>query len=330
MSLNGDVPNVFIGGGDLNKTFTIIHRILFSLNILILFGSLIFYLIKWNSLPEEIGMHFSSDGQFDVVASKFYGFYPHIVSGIMLTIVTVANHFILKVKTGLKLTEQGEKNFQELKCVWHWIFSECSGVYFAVWSYSVSLQIPLDIDLQMNFAKIFLAVIFVINLCGTVLRRKHKIKTKKKEKNPQAFNRLSRIITYMITAGEAFILFWCWDRFPSDDELYFNEDYYGLAYFANLDRYLDKHYLLIPQAVLFVILAVIEIISVKAVKSDKKALVSLTDKSRLTVGIFFFWWNLILQSGMKIGIISVSLFIILNIIYFVLYLREHNHKEEFQ
>ena len=329
MSLNGDVPNVFIGGGDLNKTFTIIHRILFSLNILILFGSLIFYLTKWNSLPEEIGMHFSSDGQFDVVASKFYGFYPHIVSGIMLTIVTVANHFILKVKTGLKLTEQGEKIFRTEMCMALDFFGMFWCTFFAVWSYSVSLQIPLDIDLQMNFAKIFLAVIFVINLCGTVLRRKHKIKSKK-EKNPQAFHRLSRIITYMITAGEAFILFWCWDRFPSDDELYFDENYYGLAYFANLDRYLDKHYLLIPQAVLFVILAVIEIISVKAVKSDRKALVSLTDKSRLTVGIFFFWWNLTLQSGMKTGVISVSLFVTLNIIYFVLYFREHSHKEEFQ
>ena len=101
----------------MNKTFTVIHRILFSLNILILLGSLVFYLIKWNSLPEEIGMHFSYDGQFDVVASKFYGFYPHIVSGIMLTIAAVANHFILKVKTGLKLTKQGEKIFRTEMCM---------------------------------------------------------------------------------------------------------------------------------------------------------------------------------------------------------------------
>ena len=55
-------------------------------------------------------------------------------------------------------------------------------------------------------------------------------------------------------------------------------------------------------------------------KSNKKELVTLLDKLRLTSGVFFFWWNLILQSGMKIGIISVSLFIILNVIGFISYL----------
>lgn len=265
-------------------------------------------------------MHFSHDGQFDVVASKFYGFYPHIVSSIFVVITAVANYFLPKIKTGLKLTEQGEKIFRTEMCMALDFFGMFWCVFFAVWSYSVSMQIPLDMDLQMNFAKIFLAVIFVINLCGTVLRRKHKIKTPNKEKNQQAFHRLSRIIAYMLTAGEAFLLFWIWDRFPADEELYFNEDYYGLAYFANLDKYLDKHYLLIPQAVLFVILAVIEIISIKAVKSNKKELVTLLDKLRLTSGVFFFWWNLILQSGIKIGIVSVSLFIILNVIGFISYL----------
>lgn len=275
-------------------------------------------------------MHFSHDGQFDVVASKFYGFYPHIVSSIFVVITAVANYFLPKIKTGLKLTEQGEKILKTEICISLDFFALTWCLYFAFWSYSVSMQIPLDTNLQNCIVQIFLLIIFIISLCGTVLRRKHKIKTPNKEKNPQAFHRLSRIIAYMLTAGEAFLLFWIWDRFPADEELYFNNDYYGLAYFANLDKYLDKHYLLIPQAVVFVLFAVIEIISVRAVKFNKKELVTLLDKLRLTSGVFFFWWNLILQSGMKIGIISVSIFVTLNIIYFGLYLREHNHKEEFQ
>ena len=305
----------------MDKTFKIIHRILFSLSILIFAASLVFYLTKWSSLPQEIGMHFDPDGQFDVVASKFYGFYPHIVSGIFITITAFADYFIKRKKTGLKLTEQGEKIFRTEMIISLDFFALFWSVFFGVWSYSVSMQIPLNIDLLVIIWKIFLAVIFVINLCGTVMRRKHKIKTEKKEKNPQAFHRMSRIIAYMLTAGEAFLLFWIWDRYPADDELYFNEDYYGLAYFANFDKYLDKHYLLIPQIMILVILAVIEIISVKAVKSDKKALVSLTDRLRLTGGVFFFWWNLMLDSCVRIGIFSVSLFVILNIIYFVLYFR---------
>ncbi|MBR1591456.1 MAG: hypothetical protein IJ666_00375 [Ruminococcus sp.] len=305
----------------MNKIFKIIHCILFSLSILILASSLILYLTKSNSLSAEIGMHFDGNGEFDVVASKLYGFYPHIVSGIFIIITAFADYFVTRKKTGLKLTEQGEKIFRTEMIISLDFFALFWSVFFGIWSYSVSLQIPLNIDLLVIIWKIFLAVIFVTNLCGTVMRRKHKIRTARKEKNPQAFHRISRIIAYILTAGEAFMLFWCWDRYPADDELYFNEDYYGLAYFANFDKYLDKHYLLIPQIMIFVILATIEIISVKAVKSDKKALVSLTDRLRLTVGVFFFWWNLMLDSCMRIGIFSVSLFLILNIIYFVLYFR---------
>ena len=68
----------------MERKIDLIHRILFIFSIFILTASLIFYLSKWNSYPNEIGVHFGADGEYDVVASKFYGFYPHVIGGIVM------------------------------------------------------------------------------------------------------------------------------------------------------------------------------------------------------------------------------------------------------
>ena len=88
-----------------------------------------------------------------------------------------------------------------------------------------------------------------------------------------------------------------------------------------LAQVLDKRFLLIPHVLIFILLTVLEILSAKAVKSNKNALASLTDRLKLIGSVFFFWWNLMLMSEMRIGIFSVSLFVCLCVLFFIIYLK---------
>lgn len=66
--------------------------------------SLVFFLLRWSSLPEEAGVHFDPYGAFDVYASRFYGFYPHIVGAIGIAVLGVAS--ILSCSGGSDLTQR--------------------------------------------------------------------------------------------------------------------------------------------------------------------------------------------------------------------------------
>jgi hypothetical protein len=108
-----------------------------------------------------------------------------------------------------------------------------------------------------------------------------------------------------------------WERLPNDDVA---DQYHGLAYFANFDSYLNKWLLTIPYAVCAGLLAVLEVISAKAMKKDSKALVRFTDRLKLVNGLFFFWWNLQLMSEAKIGAVSVGIYAGLTVLCAVLYI----------
>ncbi|MBR0483204.1 MAG: hypothetical protein IJJ69_00315 [Oscillospiraceae bacterium] len=304
----------------MNRKGVTIHHILFFLSIIILMASLVFYLTKWNSFPEEIGIHFDGNGQYDVIASRYYGFYPHIVGGILIAGLAFAVFLINRKKTGLNITETGEQHFKTELCLTLDCLSVLLSLFFANWSRCVSLQIPLNINFMGNLELVMMTAVTAGIISEVIICRKHKIQQEHAQ-NYKTVHSVCRLTAWLLTFGSAGILSVAWERFPSDEELYFNPDYYGLAYFSNLDVFLDKRFLLIPHVLIFILLTVLEILSAKAVKSNKNALVSLTDRLKLTGSVFFFWWNLVLMSEMSIGIFSVSLFLCLYVLFFIIYLK---------
>ncbi len=305
----------------MNRKITLIHRILTLISILILSASLVFYLTKWTSFPDEIGVHFGPDGQYDVVASKFYGFYPHVVGGILITGIALANFFIQKKSTGLKITETGEQHFKTELCLTLDCLSVLLSLFFANWSRTVSLQIVLDLNFMVTLENIMFAVSAAGIIAELITCQRHKIKTETPQ-NSKLMHRLCRLIAWLLTFSAALLLAFIWERLPLDEAFYANPEYYGLTYFANLDAYLDKKLLLIPQICIILLLIILEIISFKAVKANKTALVALTDKLKLLNGLFFFWWNLLLAFETKIGNISICLFIGFYILFFVIYFKK--------
>lgn len=305
------------------KKMKAVHRSLFAVSVLILAASLVFFLTKWNGLSDEIGIHFASDGQFDVRAEKLFGFYPHAAGGFLIAVFAVAAHLINRIKTGLRLSDKGDKLFKTGFCLTLDILSVLVSLFFANWSRCVSLQIPLDVTLVRILAALMLAVSAAGIISGLVIYRKHG-ERKENAQSTGRFHSVCRLIAWLLTAAGILVLTVAWGRLPSDEVYYHDPDYYGLAYFANFGAYLDKRLLLIPHFAAVVLLAVLEVISVRAGKADKTALVALTDKLKLTSGVFFFWWNMLLISELRIDIVSPCLFVLLYIASFVMYFVKKN------
>ena len=283
---------------------------MFAVNILILAAGLVLILIKWKELPAEIGMHFDSDGNFDVIASKFYGFYPQIVGGIIIAGIAAADHFIQRKNTGLKISEKGEKLFKSelLLNLDFLLLIPC--IFLSHWSYCVAEQTSLNLELMKRILapiSIIVSIGILIQIVTCFIYRQKKEDTA----DSGLTHRLSRLIPWLLTAGGIASIAECWNRYPINTDLYYDPQYFNLAYFSNFDAYMDKHLLLIPHAVVIILLTISEIVSVKAGKKNNVLLVSMTDKLKLIFGAFFFWWNLVLEEEQSIGVVSAGLFILL-------------------
>ena len=195
-----------------------------------------------------------------------------------------------------------------------------TSLFFANWSRCVSLQIPLN----LGFVNIILKLIFFTVMTDISLQSATVKKYREKEvkKNSDVKHRISRLTAWMLTVSGLIVIAVCWNRYPASEELYFNPDYYGLAYFANFDAYMSKNLLLIPHIAVILLLTAIEAISVKAVRSGKSKLILFTDRMRVLIGVFFFWWNLLLESELSIGIVSIIIFTVLLVAGIVSYCRQ--------
>lgn len=306
----------------MEKTVKLLHRTLITLCIFILGGSLIYYLTKWGSLPDEPGIHFGPDQEFDVYASKVYGFYPHLMSGITIGIAAFSGWLISRKSTGLNISEKGEKLFKAEIMLTIDVIALLITLTFLEWTMAVSHQRALG-DIALGL----ISAAFIAGAVGISAEIVTAVKFRKKNepaKGTGTFHRSCRIAAWLLTGLSVILLIFIWERLPADD---ITDQYHGLAYFANSGTYMNKCLLLVPYAVCVIILAVLEVISARAMKKDSKALVRFTDRLKLINGLFFFWWDLMLMSEAKIGAVSVCIYIGLTVLFAVLYIF---HKKENQ
>ena len=91
-----------------------LHRIINLLSWGVLLAAFVHLCIKWSSMPETTGVHFDSDGYFDVYASKKYVAYPFIVGVVFLLLLQLGDRAARKVRLGVKMNSDGEGIFREL------------------------------------------------------------------------------------------------------------------------------------------------------------------------------------------------------------------------
>jgi hypothetical protein len=171
---------MFKGAIRMNRKVILLHRLFIAANILMLGASLVYYLVMWNTLPPEIGVHFDGDGNYNVTDSKLYGFYPHAVGGIITAGIVLAGRLIQKRSTGLRLTEKGETLFRGTIVLGLAVEGFLITMVFAYyWARSVEQQIPLPVQSELKgvlIAAFFvpLTVLILLIAIGIIFRDKAK------------------------------------------------------------------------------------------------------------------------------------------------------------
>lgn len=155
-----------------NKGITIVSWSIFII-------SLFKILLSYETLPNELGVHFAPDGTFDVIADKkdflLVG-YPYIMSFIILVTSEVIVYFLNKSKAGFKITKTGEIKVKELIKLLVHITKIFFIIYLSlIWSECMIRQININSSLMRIFTIIYL-IIVIINL---ILIFKNIVKYKK-------------------------------------------------------------------------------------------------------------------------------------------------------
>lgn len=304
-----------------SKRVSCAHLILVLIGAALLGASMVYYLIKWPSLPPEPGIHFAPDGSFDVYASKVLGFYPHLMGGIAIAGLYLAGRFAAKKNIGLSLTEKGDVLFRSELMLTMGVLAALLGFFFANWSLCVSVQRPLDDELaraviSAAMAAGFLGIISEAVTCGVCRQKKAKTNA-----DVYTRSRADRLGSWVLTGGGLFVLLWCYERLPMDD---LEDKYHGLAYFANFGRYLDKRLLFLPYIYLIPALIVLSVIGARAKKNDRPARCRFAGRLSFINSVFVNLWILMLMSEQPVGGISLMLFAGSTALSTALYIREEN------
>ena len=129
----------------MQKTYKILHITITIAAWFMLVFSLVYLLVIYKKLPQEIGVHFSASGTFDLYDDKINAFYPYKVGFGVLIISELAIWLAKRIKSGLKVDEQGERRLKVAAILWIDLFKCSISVFFTHWSYCVITQSVLSV-----------------------------------------------------------------------------------------------------------------------------------------------------------------------------------------
>lgn len=149
----------------MSKIIKAIHTALTVISWGIFVMSLIRIAVVWNLLPDKLGIHFASDGEFDVIGSKNGAAYPYLVSITALVFCEISVLLSKKIKMGLKISEKGDIKIRTVLIILLDIIKLGFSFFFSgVWADCVIRQHPLNTNIPAVIMLImfFMFVVFVI------------------------------------------------------------------------------------------------------------------------------------------------------------------------
>lgn len=135
-----------------------------------LLASLLYLLCIWKTIPEIIGVHFASDGTFDVFDSKFYIAYPYAVGFGFLFLLELASASCRKASIGMKVNAAGEHRLRVFLAVLLNGLKLFVSVFFTHWSWCVMVQKSQNL-LFLRISIYTVLIMFLIFLCSIVFIR---------------------------------------------------------------------------------------------------------------------------------------------------------------
>ena len=135
--------------------------------------SLLRMCVVYNTLPDQIGVHFAADGSFDLIADKKFAWYPYVLSLIILLICELLGFWIGKIKTGLKISKKGEAQIRNAVHVFLNVFKTGAVIFFSgIWADCVIKQQKLNNTIAGGISIIFLLSIIAFLTAVVVIRLK--------------------------------------------------------------------------------------------------------------------------------------------------------------
>lgn len=155
-----------------NKVITIVSWTIFLFSIFRI-------LFSYQSLPNEIGVHFASDGTYDVITTKndylLIG-YPYAMTFAILSISEIIIVLLDKLKVGFKITKVGSKKVKELIKMLINITKLFFTIYLSfIWSECMIRQV----NINSIFMRIFTIIYLIIVIINFILIIKNMIKYKR-------------------------------------------------------------------------------------------------------------------------------------------------------
>ena len=155
----------------MSRKTNIIHYIAAGVSWAVFVISAVFLIAVYPSLPEQIGMHFGPDGNFDVYGDKAWAFYPYIVAFVSLLIFGALSFAARKMKLRKKAKENtydviSRELILFLLDAYKLVFS----LFFAgEWAYCVLCQRALRTETGIISAAVVFSGLFSVAIALIVL-----------------------------------------------------------------------------------------------------------------------------------------------------------------
>ncbi len=141
------------------KTIRMIFSSLSCLTMLFLF---IVILFNFKSLPQEIGIHFAGDGQYDVTGAKL-----HLLSYILIGIVTIIifelfQQLVKSLKIKDNISEDGKRLMRLVAISFVGLIELDVSIFILIMGYHIATQSLLTISLVVGCALILITSIVLV------------------------------------------------------------------------------------------------------------------------------------------------------------------------
>ena len=157
----------------MGRVIKIIHIAVTAAAWGIFLTSLIRIVVVWDSLPDRLGVHFASDGEFDIIDSKSHAAYPYLVSIAALVFCEVAVLLSKKIKMGIKISEKGDIKIRTALIMLLDVSKLGFSFFFSgVWADCVIRQHPLNTSIPAAVMLIMFCSFLAFVIAAVVIKIK--------------------------------------------------------------------------------------------------------------------------------------------------------------
>ena len=264
------------------KKFLYVHFALAAAALLALWAELVHFFIIYKDLPETIGMHFGGEGEFDVHAEKYYGFYPYLMGTLIIGALLVADRFVLKLRLGAGYDQKGDRLVRASVLLFTNGIKAYTCLFFLEWSDAVIHQHGTKGRVNTIGAYVFLVLLVSALILSTYAKYKHKQKGGDKQKTDT--HRLAFLYCLMISLCQIVTSTVLWERYPKDNE---TTDPFASIYFADLGTNAPKWLHLLPVIISFAAVIAMSVLVKRLGARGERAGCRPNDKKAVRCGRLF-------------------------------------------